>query len=141
MTKGIDLVFIGNHASEIQATQFATIIVLSYFFHDINELEFVGLPVLDFHFSDETEQYVNVGIISSGAHQNSTAVSAAFDKMMADLAPSKDIHLVQINLDPNPVVSCSGIPGITAETFESLLSLQLNNSVDDCVPFAVRNVS
>jgi len=80
MNLGTDVVFIGNHSSEIRATQFATINVLSYSFARISDLQFAGLPGLNFQYSDDRGQYVNVGIISSGAHKDIIAVSAAFDK-------------------------------------------------------------
>jgi hypothetical protein len=139
MTLGTDLVFFGKHASEIKGTQFATINVFSYSFDDIDDLLFVGLPNLDFHYSDNTNQYVNVGIVSRGAHATTAAVSAAFDKMMTDLAPSKDIHLFQMNASPKFSVPCTGIPGVTAKTFATLFELPLNVNPDDCVGLAVVN--
>jgi hypothetical protein len=141
MSLGTDLVFFGKHASEITCKQFATINVLSYSFDKIDDLRFTGLPDLDFHRCNHNEGYVNVGIISSGAHDDNVAVSAAFDKMMADLAPTKDIHMVQINLSPTPSVPCAPIPGVTARTFDLLFGLQLNDHTDDCVSLAVDNTS
>lgn len=136
---GTDVVFTGRDAWAITSQQFAAINILSYTFNHLEDLEFAGLPSLEFAFSDDTRQYVNLGILSQGAHDGSSAVSAAFDKMMADLFPDKEIHLVQKNPSATPSVSCTGVPGITARTFFQLLQIQLNAAPDDCVGLVIDN--
>jgi hypothetical protein len=136
-----DIVFTGGDAGEIKSTQFATINVLTYQFDDIHELSFTGLPDLDWRYSNGTGPFVNVAIVSSGHHDATAKVSAAFDKMMKDLCPGKDIHLVQVNPNPQPTVSCLGtIGGIDRSTFEQLFGFEVNFFDDDCVGLVIDNV-
>jgi hypothetical protein len=134
-----DILFTGKDSVDITSKQFATINVLSYQFDNIYDLKFTGLPDLDIEYTNNNGPYVNLAIVSSGHHDATAKVSAAFEKLMKDLIPSKEIHLIQANANPGTSVTCTGIPGVGPGTFQELFGIEVNFFDDDCVGLVIDN--
>jgi hypothetical protein len=131
-----DLVLFGADAPAITSRKFASVSVLSYDFANLADLRMSGLPGIRWAFSDGSNAFVNIVLVARGTHKSTAAVSAAFDTLMADLLPTHDIHLLQINPDPKPTDPCTNIPGVQARSFHSLLGSNQNLDADDCIgPF------
>jgi hypothetical protein len=136
--KGQDVIFVGQDAAAIGAEKFAMLNVLAYDIGDPKDVRFLGLPGFRAHPKSEDSEFVNVAIISRGPHADPPAVSAAFQKMMSDLIPGKDIQLFGLASNPPSTEPCANIPGVDRATFEAFAP-RTDFFPDDCVGLVINN--
>jgi hypothetical protein len=146
---GTDVVFIGKHAKEIRAKEFARIIVFAYDFVDIRKIRFTGLPGFTACVpvgKDDcpAPEYVNAAIIAAGKHPEddgsvAPSVTASFNEMIRALTPSKDIQLFPVNEQANPSNDCK-IPGLGLAELEKLIPPSRSDfGITDCISLVVNN--
>jgi hypothetical protein len=135
---GQDVVFVGQHATEITSKKFAMMNILAYDIDDAANVRFTGLPGFKAHYKPCSTEFVNMAIISRGPHADPPAVSTAFAKMMTDLIPGKDIQLFGLANNPPTTDPCDNIPGVDHATF---IAFQPASDFfpDDCVGVVVNN--